>query len=365
MALALMSLPLYFLAGSLDVILEMAGAALLASLSGAVVTMSAVTAKMRGLCKSASNDSLASYVYTGGDAPLNRIEMMIISQRLKLETVLTRLRDAAATMTQLADQGYQQTLGAHSSIEKQKSESKQIALGMQEIAEGIQTNTGHVQETDEKATEVTKLVSNGTQLASQTQNSIESLNNVALSVGAAIGTISEETQRISEAADMIEGIAEQTNLLALNAAIEAARAGEQGRGFAVVADEVRNLAQRTQTTTGNIHEAMQGLSSRVQEAMTVSDSAKQSALAGVEQVNHMEQMLGQIREAIEDISDNTSAMASAAKHHSQLLDKMNSQAKQVSVLAEDSLRQSDETASSITDVSKMAGVLENLVNQFR
>ncbi len=364
-ALALMSLPLFIAAGSFDVMIEMAGAALLAFMSGAVVTMSVVVAKMRELSKSSSNDSLASYVYTGGDAPLNRIEMMIISQRLKLETVLTRLRDAAARMTQLADQGYQQTIGAHSSIEKQKSESKQIANGMQEIAEGIQTNTGHVQETDEKATEVTKLVSNGTQLATQTQNSIESLSNVALSVGAAIGTISEETQRISEAADMIEGIAEQTNLLALNAAIEAARAGEQGRGFAVVADEVRNLAQRTQTTTGNIHEAMQGLSSRVKEAMTVSDSAKQSALAGVEQVNSMEKMLNQIREAIEDISDNTGAMASAAKHHSQLLDKMNSQAKQVSTLAEDSLRQSDETASSITDVSKMAGVLENLVNQFR
>ena len=129
---------------------------------------------------------------------------------------------------------------------------------MQEIAVGIQTNAGHVQETADKSTEVSKLVSSGSKLASQTQTSIEALSNVALSVGAAIGTISEETQRISEAANMIEGIAEQTNLLALNAAIEAARAGEQGRGFAVVADEVRNLAQRTQTTTRHIAQCFNG-----------------------------------------------------------------------------------------------------------
>ncbi len=363
--LGILSLPLFYLAGNPTVALEMALAALLAFCSGAVCTVSVITAKMRELAKNASIDSLAASVYTGGDSPLNRLEMLMISQNLKLETVLTRLRDAASRMTTLAEEGYSQTIGAHSSIEKQKSESKQIAIGMQEIAVGIQTNAGHVQETADKSTEVSKLVSSGSKLASQTQTSIEALSNVALSVGAAIGTISEETQRISEAANMIEGIAEQTNLLALNAAIEAARAGEQGRGFAVVADEVRNLAQRTQTTTGNIHEAMQGLSARVKEAMTVSDSAKESALSGVEQVTNMEKMLNQIREAIEDISDNTSAMATAAEHHAKLLEGMNSQAKEVSSLAEDSLRQSDQTASSITDVSKMAGVLENLVTQFR
>ena len=363
--LGVLSLPLFYLAHSPETIVEMALIALLAFASGSVTTMSFIIAKMKKMCKNATNDSLATFVFTGGDAPLQRIEMMMISQQLKLETVLTRLRDASAKMTVLAKIGYDLTLGAHSSIEKQQSESKQIANGMQEIAVGIQTNAGHVQETDDKATEVTKLVGEGTKLATQTQTSIEALSNVALSVGAAIGTISEETQRISEAANMIEGIAEQTNLLALNAAIEAARAGEQGRGFAVVADEVRNLAQRTQTTTGNIHEAMQGLSARVKEAMTVSESANQSALAGVEQVNTMERMLGQIREAIEDISNNTGAMATAAERHAKLLEEMNSQAKEVSSLAEYSLQQSDQTASRMTDVSKMAGVLENLVNQFR
>jgi aerotaxis receptor len=173
--------------------------------------------------------------------------------------------------------------------------------------------------------------------------------------------LSEQTTQIARVAQMIEVISEQTNLLALNAAIEAARAGEQGRGFAVVADEVRQLASRTRDSTGEIHQIVAALAQRAGASVQVAERGKASAEAGLERVMETEKMLAGISSSVGHIADMSLQMAAAVEQQAHVAEDINRQVVSISALTDSSLALAGQAATSIKGLRAVADELYELV----
>ena len=205
------------------------------------------------LAEQTTSDPLIAQMYTDSRGPQARLEMSILSQEARLKTCLTRLQDTAEHLSEQARQSdslaHQSSLG----LERQRVETEQVATAVNQMAATTQEVASHVQRTADATQEANRLTSRGRDIAGETREAIERLSVVVGETGATVTQLAKDSDEIGGVVDVIKGIADQTNLLALNAAIEAARAGEMGRGFAVVADEVRQLAQRTSTSTGQIH----------------------------------------------------------------------------------------------------------------
>ena len=324
-----------------------------------------LVSSVMGLLEQTFSDPLAARTYTDDDVSLGRIKVGVKAMRSHLDAVLTRLEDSAGQVRTSAVKGLEIAYEAQETLHKQQAETEQVAAAVHEMSQTIADVSANVQSTADKAEGAREFAEQGSQVVAGTRKAIEHLKTTVHEISASVGELSTQTQQIAAAAKIIEDIADQTNLLALNAAIEAARAGEHGRGFAVVADEVRSLAKRTRDSTSDIHSIVSGLISRSSESVKVADQGKAAADTGLEQMLAAEKTLNDIASAVSTIAEMAMQMAAAVEEQAQVSDQINEQVENISGLAKNNLAKGEESTHSVKEMEPIAGELHELVVRFK
>ncbi|MEZ2875569.1 methyl-accepting chemotaxis protein [Pseudomonas lundensis] len=310
------------------------------------------------------SDPISARVYSDADGAVARLHMILISEEARLKTALTRLLDLANQMAEAAADSSQLSSDTESALLQQRAETDMTAAAMTEMAASISEVAMHVQHTAVEAKTANQLAQEGSLVAGTTRDAIQLLANTVNQINGAVGNLAGQTQEIMLAASMIRAIADQTNLLALNAAIEAARAGEQGRGFAVVADEVRALAGKTRESTEQIQGIIENLQTGAEEAVNIASLGIQEAEQGVRQVLQAQEALQGIRQAVERITDMSQQMAAASQEQSSVAEDVSRQINNVAQTVQNTAQNANAAVVRGGELKRISTGLRALVDRF-
>ncbi|WP_312450169.1 methyl-accepting chemotaxis protein [Stutzerimonas nitrititolerans] len=253
----------------------------------------------------------------------------------------------------------------HGAVIEQRSETDMVASAMNEMSATVQEVARHATQTASASSGADEESKAGVKVATEALDGIEVLIRDIENAAQVIKRVEDDSASIGMVLGVINGIAEQTNLLALNAAIEAARAGEQGRGFAVVADEVRTLASRTQKSTEEIQQTIEQLQNGVRNAVKAMEGAQVRAHAGSECVAKAAQSLTVIAGEVGNINDMNTQIATAAEEQSAVAEEINRNITTISMIADTTSTDAQQTARISDELVQLAAELNRLVSQFR
>jgi aerotaxis receptor len=307
---------------------------------------------------------LVALTYSDNRGPLALLDMAMISEQARLQTALTRIEHAGEAVRQRAHQSSELARAEAQLLDRQRNETDQSATAISQMASSIQAVAQNVQQTSQAAAEAEQLARQGRELAGASQSAMQELAGSVENIGVAVTELAHSTQSIGSVANVIASIAEQTNLLALNAAIEAARAGEQGRGFAVVADEVRALAARTRDSTEQIHQIVSDLRSAAERAVHTATEGEQISRQSLQRVAEVDAALGGISEAVSQISSMSQQMACSAEEQGQVAEDISQQIVRIAQLCDHSTEQAKEGAVISAELEQMAEHLHSLAERF-
>lgn len=283
----------------------------------------------------------------------------------QMQQVIGKIAGSAAQLGSASEQVSTAAHDSASNIDRQRRETEMVATAMNEMTATVHEVANNATGAATAANKAEQEVQNGLRVVSSTVSSIGRLAAEVEKSAGVIKQLESDGQAIGAILDVIKSIAEQTNLLALNAAIEAARAGEQGRGFAVVADEVRTLASRTQQSTIEIEAMIAKLQTQSRNAAATMQEGSKAAETSVSQAHQTEQALQSISASVSTINEMNTLIASAAEEQSATTEEMNKNVSNIRDLAEQTATGSEQTKEASQELSRLGTELQTLVGRFK
>ena len=269
-----------------------------------------------------------------------------------------RFTDQASRLSDVSDRNNQSTEGA-------TVETNMLATSITEMSASVQEVAMNASGAANQANTANESSMQGKQIVDSTKAVINALSDEVQKSASAIDKLKTDAASIDDVVNVIRGIAEQTNLLALNAAIEAARAGEQGRGFAVVADEVRALASRTQASTEEIQQMIEELQASAGQAVDVMAHGKHSAEKAVDQASQAESSLDEVNASISLMADMNTQIAAAAEQQSAVSGEISENANKLAMYTQEASQLSDEVRAAAQDISETSSMLSSRLANFK
>ncbi|OLU13187.1 methyl-accepting chemotaxis protein [Pseudomonas sp. PA1(2017)] len=282
-----------------------------------------------------------------------------------LRELIGGIRDGVTQIASAAEQLSAVTEQTSAGVNSQKVETDQVATAMQEMSATVQEVARSAAEASQAAVDADREASQGDRVVAEAIAQIDRLAAEVSRSSEAMGELQSESKKIGGVMDVIKAVAEQTNLLALNAAIEAARAGEAGRGFAVVADEVRGLAQRTQKSTEEIEGLIAGLQQGTQQVAAIMQGSRELTDSSVALTRRAGDALGAITSKVSNIQAMNQQIAAAAEQQGAVAEEISRSVVNVRDISEQTAEASEETAASSVELARLGNQLQTMVSHFR
>jgi methyl-accepting chemotaxis protein len=283
----------------------------------------------------------------------------------KLQGIIREIVESATQLSVAAEQMSKVAADTNEGLNRQNSETVQVATAMTEMAATVDEIARNSQNGSDAASSSDREAKSGNQAVSITIKTINELAGDVENSAMILENLKGDSENISAVLDVIKNIADQTNLLALNAAIEAARAGEQGRGFAVVADEVRTLAQRTQNSTSEIENLISALQKGAESAVNAMEQNRTKAAETVEQAAQAGEFLESITQGVSTILDMNSQIAVSSEEQAAVAQEINRRIVSIQSISDETSVGATQTSESSKEVTILGTRLRNLVEQFR
>ncbi|MBC3767002.1 methyl-accepting chemotaxis protein [Neptunicella marina] len=311
-----------------------------------------------------NKDLTLRYDYDGAEE-INHVGHSLNLMLTSFEQSMNEVLQSTLMLSASAEELSHITQNTSNGVKRQQTETESVATAMNQMTSTVQEVARSANDAAESSTLADSESVKGRQLVDETIKRIRVLADQVVNTAQEMDQLRQETDNINTVLQVIGGIAEQTNLLALNAAIEAARAGEQGRGFAVVADEVRTLASRSQDSTQEIREIIERLQAKSHSAVNVMNQGKEQAQRCVEQADVAGTALEEITKAVSAISERNYQIASAAKEQNQVAEEINKSVTNINDIAQESTISARQTLETSESLAKLSTELETIVSQFK
>jgi methyl-accepting chemotaxis protein len=342
--------------------------ALLVGVIAAVIITRQITGPLRDTL--AVVDRIASGDLSHDVRVTRRDELGVLQQGIArmgvtLRDLISGIRDGVTQIASAAEQLSAVTEQTSAGVNSQKVETDQVATAMHEMTATVQEVARNAEQASQAAAAADGEAREGDKVVGEAIAQIERLASEVVRSTEAMGVLQQESDKIGSVMDVIKAVAEQTNLLALNAAIEAARAGEAGRGFAVVADEVRGLAQRTQKSTEEIEGLVAGLQNGTQQVAMVMNNSRVLTDSSVALTRKAGASLESITRTVSNIQSMNQQIAAAAEQQSAVAEEISRSIINVRDVSEQTAAASDETAASSVELARLGNQLQMMVSHFR
>ncbi|MCR3970132.1 methyl-accepting chemotaxis protein [Aeromonas veronii] len=331
---------------------------------GAYLSLRDTVGRVRDIAARVNAQDLSQHIEIVGQDELAAISRDYNVTLETLRTLMLRVRENGVTVVESATDIEARTCRSQEVIADQQGETHQVATAIKELAATSQDMAGNALQAARMTQEAQNVVGQGEDVVERTIKAIDHINREVLRTADTIGQLEQQCSQIGGVISVIRGIAEQTNLLALNAAIEAARAGEQGRGFAVVADEVRSLANRTQGATVEIQQMIEQLQSGARASVTAMSAASHEAQEGVGLAQEAKQAFGAITEKVDRMVDTNAIIASAIEQQGAVVNEIERNVVRISDGSDEALQVANAARDAARQIHQLTEQLRAMVQSF-